>query len=328
MQTVSHAAAYLNFSAGRVGSSLVGHQFCDFGVSHSDSRFADRARRTLELATKLFTYDKKTGARRLCSVHSDSLHIQAKQSLLPTVLCSHEPGDAIPTSYFNPADRDVDAFTDDLSFQSPPSRVAGAVSMATKEGGPLADGSNKQDKKELDAKTQKDPQSQKDQPKPQPKDQQPQADAGGDKKLSNAELKKKAKEEKAARRAQAKVVPTAPPAPSGGQHAGAGDAKGAKGKPKPEGHPGHQSHGQQQHAKLPVRPAAAPKEAKPAVPECFSHLSMARRLDMTHADKDVHPAVLVLGQHMSTFAISDSITRLEATLVAFKKVKLTGNDIA
>ena len=43
---------------------------------------------------------------------------------------------------------------------------------------------------------------------------------------------------------------------------------------------------------------------------------------MTQADKDVHPAVLALGQQMNTFAISDSITRLEATLLAFKKVSI------
>jgi translation initiation factor eIF-2B subunit delta len=48
---------------------------------------------------------------------------------------------------------------------------------------------------------------------------------------------------------------------------------------------------------------------------------MARRIEMTNADKDVHPAVLVLGEHMSAFAISDSVTRLEATLYAFQKVR-------
>jgi translation initiation factor eIF-2B subunit delta len=47
---------------------------------------------------------------------------------------------------------------------------------------------------------------------------------------------------------------------------------------------------------------------------------MARRVAITQADKDVNPVVLALGQQMSTFAISDSITRLESTLLAFKKV--------
>lgn len=177
--------------------------------------------------------------------------------------------------------------------------------MATETGGPAPAGpvTEKKEKKE--------------QAKGQAKDQQPAtAAAPGEKKLSGAEMKKKAKEEKAARRAQAKAVLTAhAPAP---QQSGGGDGKGGKGKPKQDG-----QHG----AKLPLRPAstpAVPKENKPKIPDCFSHLSMAKRIDMTHADKDVNPAVLVLGEHMSAFAISDSITRLEATLLAFKKVRLPG----
>ncbi|KAJ8124587.1 hypothetical protein O1611_g9053 [Lasiodiplodia mahajangana] len=47
---------------------------------------------------------------------------------------------------------------------------------------------------------------------------------------------------------------------------------------------------------------------------------MAKRLPITQADKDVHPTVLTLGQQMATFAIDESITRLKATLLAFKKV--------
>lgn len=163
-----------------------------------------------------------------------------------------------------------------------------------------------------DVKTEK-----KDQPKPQqPKDQQQQAAPSGEKKLSGAELKKKAKEEKAARRAQAKANQASQGPAQGGQQAAGGDGKGSKAKPKQDG---HQQHG---GAKLPIRPAGAvvAKDDKPSIPDCFSHLSMARRIEMTNADKDVHPAVLILGEHMSAFAISDSVTRLEATLFAFKKV--------
>ncbi|KAL5090324.1 hypothetical protein Trisim1_004516 [Trichoderma cf. simile WF8] len=144
------------------------------------------------------------------------------------------------------------------------------------------------------------------------------ASEGGEKKLSNAELKKKAKEEKAARRAAAKVTQPQPPASAPGQ----GDsAKGGKPKPKQDG-----PQAGAQHGKTPAPRSAAPmtttapKEAKPSVPECFSHLAMAKGVNLTHADKDVHPAVLLLGQQMSTMAISDSTTRLEATLLAFKKV--------
>ncbi|KAL6876171.1 hypothetical protein HDV57DRAFT_510533 [Trichoderma longibrachiatum] len=147
------------------------------------------------------------------------------------------------------------------------------------------------------------------------------AEATGEKKLSNAELKKKAKEEKAARRAAAKVSQPQPPAGAPGQAEG---AKGGKPKPKQQQQDGAQAGGNQ-HGKAAASRSAAPapavkKEAKPSVPECFSHLSMAKGVNLTHADKDVHPAVLMLGQQMSTMAISDSTTRLEATLLAFKKV--------
>ncbi|KJZ70730.1 hypothetical protein HIM_09863 [Hirsutella minnesotensis 3608] len=146
--------------------------------------------------------------------------------------------------------------------------------------------------------------------------QQPAAEAAGDKKLSNAELKKRAKEEKAARRAAAKAVQ---PAPAAHQQGAAADGKAAKGKPKHDGH--HQvSAVHIRTASRSALPVPTFRDTKPKVPECFSHLSIARRISMTQADKDVNPAVLALGQHMSTFAISDSITRLEATLLAFKKV--------
>ncbi|KAF7547191.1 hypothetical protein G7046_g9078 [Stylonectria norvegica] len=174
--------------------------------------------------------------------------------------------------------------------------------MATETGGPApaAQAPNQTDNAEQ-SKTQPPKTTAKEQP------------ATGEKKLSGAELKKRAKEEKAARRAQAKTVVLPPPL----QQTASGDGKGGKAKPKQDG---QQSSG----AKLALRPATATptvvKDTKPSIPDCFSHLSMARRLEMTHADKDVNSAVLVLGEHMSSFAISDSITRLEATLLAFKQV--------
>lgn len=164
----------------------------------------------------------------------------------------------------------------------------------------------------------------KDQKKEQKKDQSKDQTAGsGEKKLSGAELKKRAKEEKAARRAQAKAAQTSQGPPAQGQQAGSAEGKGGKSKQKQDGKA--KQDGQQGGAKLPLRPAATttaavPKEIKPSIPTSFSHLSMAKRIDMTQADKDVHPAVLVLGEHMSSFTLSDSITRLEATLLAFKKV--------
>jgi translation initiation factor eIF-2B subunit delta len=140
--------------------------------------------------------------------------------------------------------------------------------------------------------------------------------ADGEKKLTGAELKAKAKAEKLARRAQTKAA-TVTPASSGGQ--AGGDAKGGKSKQKQDGpQPAGGAKGQQ--GKQAVAPTPVVKDDKPAIPECYSHLSMAKRIKMTQADKDVHPAVLVLGQQMSAFALNDSTARLEAMLQALKKV--------
>lgn len=148
---------------------------------------------------------------------------------------------------------------------------------------------------------------------------QPKAGAAeaGEKKLSGAELKKKAKEEKAARRAAAKTTQPQPPAGAPAQS----DAKsGSKSKPWQEAGQAAAQHGKIPAPRSAAPVPAAPKEVKPSIPDYFSHLAMAKGVNITHADKDVHPAVLVLGQQMSTMAISDSTTRLEATLLAFKKV--------
>ncbi|OAA47145.1 translation initiation factor eIF2B delta subunit [Metarhizium rileyi] len=168
-----------------------------------------------------------------------------------------------------------------------------------------------------DTAAKKDPKPQELSKKTQPKDQAASSDAGGEKKLSNAELKKRAKEEKAARRAQSKAAQIAAPA---GNQGVAGDAKSAKGKANQlkQGVLPVSSH--QRSVSRSVLPSDARDVVKPRIPECFSHLSMARRIPMTQADKDVNPVVLALGQQMSAFAISDSTTRLEATLLAFKKV--------
>ncbi|PHH63774.1 hypothetical protein CDD81_5539 [Ophiocordyceps australis] len=164
------------------------------------------------------------------------------------------------------------------------------------------------------------------------KDQPPQ----GGSKLSNTELKRKAKEEKAARRAASKATTTPAPSSSGApsSHQGAAsDAKGAKPKPKQDPSGAH-SHGRlaSRHAVSPgsggvaggvstaAAPSAAAHDGRPKIPTALSHLSIARRIPITQADKDVHPVVLTVGQWMSHFALSDSITRLEATLSALKKV--------
>ncbi|KAG6195698.1 hypothetical protein E4U10_001636 [Claviceps purpurea] len=149
--------------------------------------------------------------------------------------------------------------------------------------------------------------------------------AGGEKKLSNAELKKKKQEEKAARRAQAKTVqivqPPAAGATSGASVSADGTKAGGKGKANQVKQGGPTVPGGHQRNAPKGAPSPAVKEVvRPKVPECLSHLSMAKRMPMTQVDKDVDPVVLALGQQMSSFAISDSTSRLQATLLAFKKV--------
>ena len=146
-------------------------------------------------------------------------------------------------------------------------------------------------------------------------------EAFGEKKLTGAELKAKAKAEKAARRAQKTVTKEVAKAEaavsSSPQQLGpaASEVKGKqKGKDGAAAGPGGR----------PPLPKTVPSviitEQKVQIPECFSHLSMAKRIPMTQADKDVHPAVLKLGQQMATFTIDESISRLKATLLAFKEV--------
>lgn len=149
------------------------------------------------------------------------------------------------------------------------------------------------------------------------------ADATGDKKLTGAELKAKAKAEKAARRAQQKTskevakgeaAVSSSPAQLG-PSASEVKAKG-KGKDGASAAAGTAS----RPGLLKAPPSAIVTEQKIQIPECFSHLSMARRIPMTQADKDVHPSVLMLGQQMATFTIDESTTRLKATMLAFRKV--------
>ncbi|SPO06890.1 related to translation initiation factor eIF2B, 71 kDa (delta) subunit [Cephalotrichum gorgonifer] len=149
-----------------------------------------------------------------------------------------------------------------------------------------------------------DPNAKKDAPAPAP--------AAGEKKLSGAELKARAKAEKAARRATKVVAQQA--------SAAAAEAKGGKSKQKQDGP--HVVGGKGKPAAsggaAPVAPAK--KVKGPTVPECFSHLAMAKRVTLSQADRDVHPAVLLLGQQMSAFVVRESTRRLEATLLALKKV--------
>jgi translation initiation factor eIF-2B subunit delta len=151
-------------------------------------------------------------------------------------------------------------------------------------------------------------------------------------KLSNAELKAKQKAEKAARRAAQKEakVAVAPPAAAGAQQDG---NKGGK-QPSKGGKQDSSNQEQQSTAQRPGQPPRRPSMAskrpsllaggeqdlRAAIPECFSHIPMAKRIPTSQAHKDVHSAVLVLGQQMATFTVRDSITRLKYMLLAFRKV--------
>lgn len=146
-------------------------------------------------------------------------------------------------------------------------------------------------------------------------------------KLTPAQLKAKAKAEKAARRAQAKEAKAAAQAASpAGDKGAAADAKGAKGKGKQDGQQPQGKGGHLQVRRPSVsggrRPSSSTieKDARSAIPECFSHVPMAKRIPTSQTHKDVHPAVLAVGQQMATFALNDSISRLKATLLAFRKV--------
>jgi translation initiation factor eIF-2B subunit delta len=145
-------------------------------------------------------------------------------------------------------------------------------------------------------------------------------------KLSNAELKAKAKAEKQARRAQAKASKEASqggPVPplSAGQPGP--DTKGNKAKGKPDSAPSATPGGTGRATGTKGTVQVAPAKPEITLPECFGHLSLAKRLPTTQADKDVHPAVLALGQQMATFVIAESIERLQGTLLAFKRVSRT-----
>ncbi|KAH6640858.1 hypothetical protein F5144DRAFT_561882 [Chaetomium tenue] len=143
-------------------------------------------------------------------------------------------------------------------------------------------------------------------------------------KLTAAQLKAKAKAEKAARRAQVKEARVAVPAPSPIQEKGAtADAKGGKSKGRQDGQQSQGKGGQLQVPPATGRRPSSPvleKDVRSAVPDCFSHIPMSKRIPTSQAHKDVHPAVLAVGQQMATFALNDSISRLKATLLAFAKV--------
>ena len=161
----------------------------------------------------------------------------------------------------------------------------------------------------------------------------------GPEKLTGAELKKRAKAEKAARRAKEKSDREAggAPAPAGGP-AGGGSGAGAGGAGQPatpkKGQPaGGSGAGGDKGRGLPRRPsgqasgqpsaAEQKKKAEEKNVAVFGHLyGQQRRATVAGAGKEVHPAVLALGLQMRDYVICGSSARCVATLLAFKRVRL------
>jgi translation initiation factor eIF-2B subunit delta len=151
-------------------------------------------------------------------------------------------------------------------------------------------------------------------------------------KLSNVELKKRAKAEKQAKRAARKVD-----APASGQQP-TNDAPPTQ---KAEPSIPHQQKPTQPPAKMPPpktpkgkaaplahRPSSSAKAA-PATKgtaesaesvRIFNHLSVHRRQDLEGAPKETHPAVQALGLQMSEYIICGSTARCLAMLKVFKSV--------
>lgn len=140
--------------------------------------------------------------------------------------------------------------------------------------------------------------------------------------MTPAQLKAQKKAEKAARRTQvvaAKVTPDGPGTPSNSNDS-KGSAKQGKSKQDKQDPPAT-PRGPKKTSAVPAAAAAPAKPKGPVVPEPFIHLSLAKKLPLSKADKDVHPAVLANGQQMANFTLKDNMLRLEATLIAFRKVK-------
>ncbi|KAL8802741.1 MAG: hypothetical protein Q9200_006480 [Gallowayella weberi] len=157
-----------------------------------------------------------------------------------------------------------------------------------------------------------------------------------DENVSGAELKKRAKAEKAAKRAQSKLEQQAPPhistsdratgarnhvdksattqsplsSSSRGQHKRTGSLSANFQKPL-QLRPG------QQQASV---PEPEPKKEKRQV-AFLTHLYGApRRITIAGAGKDVHPSTLALGLQMSNYIICGSSARCVSTLLVFKRV--------
>ncbi|EMC97805.1 hypothetical protein BAUCODRAFT_67383 [Baudoinia panamericana UAMH 10762] len=147
-------------------------------------------------------------------------------------------------------------------------------------------------------------------------------------KLSPAELKKKAKAEKQARRAVQKEQQGPPDTrPKGGQQKSQQPQQKQNKQASLDSKHHERPGSSQQSLPLRRRPSQSdatkereqPKKGSKQV-ELFSHLyTQPRRHTIEGASKDIHPAVLALGFQMSSYEICGSSARCVAMLLAFKE---------
>ncbi|KAJ5894324.1 hypothetical protein N7495_006015 [Penicillium taxi] len=161
----------------------------------------------------------------------------------------------------------------------------------------------------------------------------PNTATGVDKPLTPAELKKKAKEEKAARRAKERLEREGGAGPAGGAAPGAGQARPTS-TPRKDIASGSASQKSQKNQKDatprrgsgPVVQTGAttePKKKKTSdkIVSVFGHLyGQQRRTTVAGAAKEVHPAVLALGLQLRDYVVCGSSARCVATMLAFKRV--------
>lgn len=146
-------------------------------------------------------------------------------------------------------------------------------------------------------------------------------------KLSGAELKKQAKAEKAARRAQALQEKQAGGAVAPAPVTVSGQSLKPEGPKTPKGQHKRVGSAAVDVRNMPIRGGAQKTAPVPEVSkeedktvEFFRHLYKPRTTSIAAAGKEVHPAVLALGLQMSNYTICGSCARLVATLQAFKRV--------
>jgi translation initiation factor eIF-2B subunit delta len=145
----------------------------------------------------------------------------------------------------------------------------------------------------------------------------------GPKTPSAAELKKQAKADKQARRAQAKTSDPAPNKQPNSSKEGQKQQRESKQAPKDDkSRPlAVRRRPSQSNAPVVKEPEKKPKKEPKQSGLFFGHLyNHPKQQSINGASKDVHPAILALGLQYSSYAICGSTARMVAMLLAFKAV--------